>query len=189
MIGRAASSGIPWRLVYLGRTEAATPYLDDLRAHGDRVVFWPSGTAGRFDLAALFGTVAAGTAVYACGPELLLAAVEELGCAHGVAVHVERFAPRPQEHGADGDFQVVLAESGRTVTVAAGESVLDAVNRAGATVLSTCREGTCGTCEVRVLAGTPDHRDSVLSAAERRANRSMMTCVSRSATPSLTLDL
>ena len=47
-------------------------------------------------------------------------------------------------------------------------------------VPSTCREGTCGTCEVRVLAGTPEHRDSVLSAEERAAGEYMMTCVSRS---------
>ena len=77
----------------------------------------------------------------------------------------------------------MLAETGRTVTVAAGESVLDAVNRAGASVPSTCREGTCGTCEVRVLAGTPEHRDSVLSPEERASNQYVMTCVSRSLEP------
>ena len=73
--------------------------------------------------------------------------------------------------------------------MAADETVLDAVNRAGTNVLSTCREGTCGTCEVRVLAGVPEHRDSVLSPEERATNQYVMTCVSRSLTPSLTLDL
>ena len=43
-------------------------------------------------------------------------------------------------------------------------------------VLSTCREGTCGTCEVRVLDGVPEHRDSVLSLEERLTNETMMTC-------------
>jgi ferredoxin-NADP reductase len=189
MIRAAEDAGTPWRLLYLGRTAVATPYLDELRGHGERVTFWASGERGRFDLAGLLDTVAPGTAVYACGPELLLAAVEDLVAARGLDVHVERFAPRPQAHGADVEFEVVLAGTGRTVTVARDESILDVVNRAGATVPSTCREGTCGTCEVRVLAGTPEHRDSVLSPEERRENRYVMTCVSRSATPSLTLDL
>jgi ferredoxin len=102
---------------------------------------------------------------------------------------VERFAPRPRGDLTDAEFGVVLADSGRTITVAADESVLDAVNRAGANVLSTFREGTCGTCEVRVLAGIPEHRDSVLSPEDRAGNAYMLTCVSRSVTPSLTLDL
>ena len=57
------------------------------------------------------------------------------------------------------------------MTVAEDDTVLDAVNRAGAAVLSTCREGTCGTCEVRVLDGVPEHRDSVLGLEERLAGR------------------
>lgn len=55
--------------------------------------------------------------------------------------------------------------------------------------LSTCREGTCGTCEVRVLGGVPEHRDSVLSLEERLANDTIMTCVSRCRGPRLVLDL
>jgi ferredoxin-NADP reductase len=195
-----------WRLVYLGRSEGTMPYLGALRDdYGDAVTVWASSQRGRYDLAALLDSTPPGTAVYCCGPELLIAAVETLGAARGHSVHVERFAPRPHRrpepdevlraaHDApstldSSTFEVVMADSGRTLTVAPDESVLDAVNRAGANVPSTCREGTCGTCEVRVLAGTPDHRDSVLSPEDRAANEYMMTCVSRSLMPSLTLDL
>lgn len=86
-------------------------------------------------------------------------------------------------------IEVELARSGRTIAVGEQESVLDAVNAAGANILSTCREGTCGTCEVRVLAGIPEHRDSVLSLEERLANETMMTCVSRCRGSRLVLDL
>ena len=63
------------------------------------------------------------------------------------------------------------------------------VEEAGAGVLSSCAEGTCGTWETTVLEGVPDHRDSVLGDDERKANDCMMICVSRSATARLVLDL
>ncbi|WP_202961467.1 cytochrome P450 [Amycolatopsis sp. ATCC 39116] len=184
MLSRA---GAPWRMVYLGRTVRSMPYRDVLRGLGD-VTIWTSDR-GRFDLDALLASAKPGTAVYCCGPERLLAAVEELCDRHALALHVERFAPKPQEFGRNAEFEVVLAGSGRTVRVGPDESVLDAVNRAGAGVPSTCREGTCGTCEVRVLGGKADHRDSVLTPEERAAGEYLMPCVSRSQTPSLVLDL
>ncbi|SFJ42460.1 cytochrome P450/oxidoreductase [Amycolatopsis sacchari] len=184
MMARAAA---PWRTVYLGRTERSMPYRELVRSLGHATI-WPSDR-GRFDLDALLASAKPGTAVYCCGPERLLAAVEELCDRRALALHVERFAPKPQEPGDSTEFEVVLAASGRTVHVGAEEPVLDALNRAGAQVPSTCREGTCGTCEVRVLSGTPDHRDSVLTPAERAAGKYLMPCVSRSLTPSLVLDL
>ena len=180
----------PWHLAYLGRAEATMPYLGWLRGlDGDAVTVWPSTKRGRLELDWLLASAQPGTAVYCCGPEGLLSAVEALCAERGFPVHVERFAPKPLPAGENAAFEVMLAATGQTVTVASWESVLAAVNRAGASVPSTCREGTCGTCEVRVISGTPDHRDSVLTAQEHAANEYMMTCVSRSLGPSLVLDL
>ncbi|MGW1916747.1 2Fe-2S iron-sulfur cluster-binding protein [Streptomyces sp. NPDC002076] len=64
-----------------------------------------------------------------------------------------------------------------------------AVRRAGAEVLSSCEQGTCGTCLTPVLEGQPDHRDSVLADHERAANDCMFVCVSRSRGDRLVLDL
>jgi ferredoxin len=75
------------------------------------------------------------------------------------------------------------------VTVQPGVSVLDAALGAGASVLSSCRRGLCGTCETTVLAGRPDHRDSLLEDDERARGDSMFVCVSRSAGGRLVLDL
>ncbi|MNW53529.1 Toluene-4-sulfonate monooxygenase system reductase subunit TsaB1 [compost metagenome] len=102
---------------------------------------------------------------------------------------VERFTARKLEHQPNRRIDVTLGRSGKTLTVEDDESVLDVLNREGANILSTCREGTCGTCEVRVLDGVPEHRDSVLSLEERLANQTMMTCVSRCRGRSLVLDL
>jgi hypothetical protein len=117
--------------------------------------------------------------VYCCGPGPLLDAVEAR-CPAG-ALHLERFQPKEQQAGEDTGFEVELARSGRTLTVAPGVSVLDTVRAAGVEVL--------GTCETDVLEGTPDHRDSVLSAEEREAGETMMICVSRCAGKRLVLDL
>jgi ferredoxin len=106
------------------------------------------------------------------------------------ALHVERFVPKPSGEAAAGqELQVVLARSGLTLSVPAGTSVLQAVEDAGVGVLSSCREGTCGTCETTVLEGIPDHRDSILTGDERDSHEFMMICVSRSRGPRLVLDL
>jgi len=84
---------------------------------------------------------------------------------------------------------VVCQRSGLTVTVPPGQSILEALDENGVSVLSSCQEGVCGTCETRVLEGVPDHRDSLLSEEEREANEYMMVCVSRSKSERLVLDL
>lgn len=93
--------------------------------------------------------------------------------------------------GADAgaDFEVECRTSGITLTVDASTSILEAAENAGLPVDSSCRDGVCGTCETRVLAGIPDHRDFLLSEAERASGRTMMLCVSRCASDRLVLDL
>lgn len=68
---------------------------------------------------------------------------------------------------------------------------LETVRQAGIEILSSCEEGTCGTCETGVLDGVVDHRDSILTASEREANDVMYVCVSRAAggCPRLVLEL
>jgi ferredoxin len=151
----------------------------------------PQDEHGLLDLDALLAAPAEGTLVYCCGPAPLLDAVEQR-CAQWPAgtLHVERFTAKDAgEPVHSGSFEVELAATGTTLTVPPDRSVLEAVEEAGVSVLSSCREGTCGTCETPVLAGTVDHRDSLLTAEERAANDTMMLCVSRAACPRLVLDL
>ena len=191
MIAAAQAAGSDWRLVYAGRRRTSMAFLPELAAHGSRVSVRPKDESGPLDLDELLGTPQDGTLVYCCGPERLLAAVEArcAGWPAG-AVNVERFHPRPLAEAAPTEaFEVVLERSGLTLPVPADRSVLDVVEAAGVDVLSSCREGTCGTCEVRVLGGAPDHRDSVLGEVERASGQATMICVSRSTTPHLVLDL
>ena len=188
MIAAAEAAGARWRLLYGGRRRTSMAFLDGLAGYGDRVSVRPQDTGGLLDLSPL-DRPQPGTLVYCCGPEPLLAAVEArcAGWPAG-ALRVERFTA-PALSGPEHDFDVLLAGSGRTVRVLAGVSILKAVEEAGVPVLSSCQEGTCGTCETGVLDGEPDHRDAVLTDAERAVGDVMMICVSRCRGERLTLDL
>lgn len=183
------AAGAPWELHYAGRTAATMPFRDLLAArHGDRVTFYPEDECGRIDLDALLSRHEPGTLVYCCGPEGMLNAVEE-SCARwpGRPLHVERFATAAA--GPSGEFEVELAYSGMVLTVPADRSILEVVEDAGISLLSSCRAGTCGTCETPVLSGIVDHRDTLLTAEERAANDTIFPCVSRAAGPRLILGL
>ena len=131
------------------------------------------------------------TLVYCCGPERLMTAVEEATAAWpDGSVHFEWFTPRSRPDGETSDgFEVVCQASGLTVTVPADKSILTALTEAGVDLPSSCEQGICGTCEVRVISGEVDHRDSILSSSERAANQSMMICVSRALGSRLVLDI
>lgn len=84
---------------------------------------------------------------------------------------------------------VHCAKSGLTVEVGAEDSILDALVMEGVSAASSCLQGVCGTCETRVIAGVPDHRDQLLTEEERASNATMLICCSRALTPELTLDI
>lgn len=194
MIAAAEASGADWRLLYGGRTRASLAYLDRLSGYGDRVTICPRDEDAVFrdNLEKILAEPVPGTSVYCCGPEGLLTAVEEGSRSwSGCALHIERFTAKPASAVADAlqMFEVECQRSGVTLTVPLNKSIYDAAEDAGLDVLGSCMEGVCGTCECDVLAGEPDHRDSVLNDAERAAGQTIMICVSRSRSERLVLDL
>jgi cytochrome P450/ferredoxin-NADP reductase len=191
MIAAASAAGADWQLLYGGRRRDSMAFLPELAPYGDRVTVAPQDETGLLDLDAYLGSPQPGTLVYCCGPEPLLAAVEERCRAWPPrSLRVERFSARPlTEPVRTQGFDVELARSELTLAVPPERSILDVVEAAGVGVLSSCAEGTCGTCETAVLGGLPDHRDSVLTEEERRAGDCMMICVSRACSARLVLDL
>lgn len=192
MIYELEAAGAEWELHYGGRSRASMAFLDELAPFGPRVRLWPQDEVGLIDLDVALGEPRPGTHIYTCGPEPLLAAVERRCGADWPpgSLHLERFAPRqvdkPDEEQA---LEVELRRSGRTLTVRPDQSIFDAVRGAGVSVLGSCLEGICGTCETQVLDGEVDHRDSVLDDEERAAGDYMMICVSRGRSERLVLDL
>jgi cytochrome P450/ferredoxin-NADP reductase len=191
MISAAEAAGAAWELVYGGRQRASMAFLDELAIYGDKVSVRPQDETGLLDLNSLLGEPRPNAKIYCCGPEPLLAAVEARCTAWPKgSLHVERFVAKPlTEPVLSEAFEVYLAQSQLTLTVPPERSILSIVEAAGVGVLSSCAEGTCGTCETPVLDGIPDHRDSVLDADQREAGDCMMICVSRSCTLRLVLDL
>ncbi|MGV9630369.1 PDR/VanB family oxidoreductase [Streptomyces sp. NPDC003487] len=189
MARRADRDGIPFRLVHGGRSRASMAFGGELAAlTGGEVTLVPQDEQGHIDLDAALAGLPADALVYVCGPEPLLTAVQER--CRREQLRLERFAAPVVERTGDGTaFEVECRRSGLSVTVDADTSVLDAVEAAGVSVPSSCRDGICGTCETRVLAGTPEHRDFLLSETEHAENATMMICVSRCASDRLVLDL
>jgi ferredoxin-NADP reductase len=194
MIEAAQRSGSDWTLLYGGRTRASMAFAAELaERYPERVTVWPQDERGLLDLESLFKDPEDSTLVYCCGPEALLGAVEQHS-AHWPAgiLHIERFAakaPEAQAAEALDQFEVVCQRSGVTFEIASDQSILEVLEEAGIPILGSCYEGVCGTCEARVLGGTPDQRDSVLTDAEKAAGEVMLICVSRSRTERLVLDL
>ena len=191
MVRAAVAAGADWELTYGGRQRNSMAFLGELAGYGDRVTVWPQEEKGFIDLKGLLGNARPDTLIYCCGPEPLLNAVEAQTAAWPTgSLHVERFVAKPLTEPVRTEaFDVHLAQSAITLTIPVDRTILSMVEEAGVGVLSSCGEGTCGTCETAVLDGVPDHRDSVLNAEQRAAGDCMMICVSRSCTDRLVLDL
>jgi ferredoxin-NADP reductase len=179
--------GIEWSMVYTGRSRATLPFLDEISGFGDRVVVRTDDEHGLPDAGALLPGVGPDTAIYSCGPApmiaVIAAAVREMP---SVELHSERFSPPAIVNGKP--FEIRFASTGEVVEVGATRTALDAILASRPDRPYSCGQGFCRTCKVRVLAGEPDHRDSVLTAAEREAG-AMLVCVSRADGGRLVLDL
>jgi ferredoxin len=190
MVRSAELAGIPWRLTYGGRQKSSMGFLADLEQYGDKVEVIPQDTNGHPDLSAIVSSLEPGGLIYSCGPEGLLNAIENACKTGGIAApRFERFAPKNIDTKDDGDFDVELQDSGMTLHVPADKSILEVLRTAGVQTFASCEEGTCGTCEVGVVDGIPDHRDSVLSPEQQSVNDCMMICVSRACSKKLVLEI
>jgi len=193
MVRHLGPSAGNWKLLYCTRSRSRAAFLDELNGmaidaslhtHFDDEVVEVFA-----DIDAFVGSAPADTHFYCCGPKPMLDAFGRATSRISPdRVHIERFNS-DEPPSLEGGFQVELQQSGLTVFVEPGKSVLNALLDAGVDVPFSCMEGTCGTCETRVLSGTPDHRDGFLTEDERATNQTMMICCSGSKSSLLTLDL
>ena len=95
------------------------------------------------------------------------------------ALHREYFSVPETPDYENHDFSLRLAGTERVIEVPADTSAADALVAAGVHVDLKCSDGICGVCKCRVLEGDVEHRDFVLSKAQRE--HSMILCQSRAA--------
>ena len=181
------STGADYELHYAGRSRESMAYLDALlELHGDRLRTHVSGDGSPLSVPELVGSVDHGTELYMCGPIRLMDAVRRSW--------VERELPLPnlrfETFGNSGwysaqEFVVRVPKLDLEVTVGADQTMLEALEAAGADMMYDCRKGECGLCEVRVLAleGDLDHRDVFYSERQKDARSKLCCCVSRAVVP------
>ncbi|MGH8812211.1 MAG: cytochrome P450/oxidoreductase [Advenella sp.] len=192
MARAAKNRGIDYKIHYCGRGRKNMALLACLQEHGERLHVYAADEARRADFASLLATPDTETQIYACGPQRLTDHLQKI-CESWPddALHIEHFHSTlgkldpTREHA----FEAELKQSGITVTVAADQTLLEALRAANIDIQSDCEEGLCGSCEVSVVSGQPDHRDVVLTRAERAAGNKMMSCCSRAKDTRIILDL
>jgi len=190
MMAEFTHLAVRFELHYSVRSRALGAYLDRLTgAYGERVHIYVDDQGESIALKDLLAGQPLGTHLYICGPKGMIAWVRSTAEAMGwprAAVHSEEFLAPPVGKV----FQVQLAASGKTVTVAAAQSMLEAIEAAGVDAPYLCRGGACGQCETNVLKcdGTIHHHDHWLTPEEKAAGRKIMPCVSRFEGKSLVLD-
>lgn len=199
MIRGLATLGRPWTLYFCTRTKARTPFISELdrlsKTVGGQVEYVHDGeNDGKpLDIAAAVTAAPPYAHFYCCGPTPLMESFADVTRGIGEEfVHVEFFSAPVTEMEDDWlaeEFTVVLQRSNKQVTVPVDKSILEALEAEGIMPLCSCREGICGTCETKVLAGKPKHNDFVLTPDEREANKTMMLCVSRAYSKEIVLDM
>jgi ferredoxin-NADP reductase/predicted pyridoxine 5'-phosphate oxidase superfamily flavin-nucleotide-binding protein len=193
MAAELRASGRSHTVHYAARSRAEAAYLPELRAEvGANLNVYSATDGTRIGIQGIVAAAVDNEAdIYVCGPAGMLKGFRDEAARRGLdsaRMHVEAFAV-PVAGAADRVVNVALRRSGVSVRVPPDRSILEAVEQTGIAVRSGCRTGVCGACAVRVIAGEPQHRDTVLSETVRVEGGVMCICVSRATGGSLVLDL
>ena len=183
---RLHAIGAEFRLHYSCHDRQSAAYLETLAGvpWSQQVQLHFSTEGTRADLVSVLNNYRTGDHLFTCGPDRYMDAVLSAGQQQGwpeEALHREYFSapevPEYENHA----FSLVLQSSGRRIEVSAEQDAARALVEAGVHVDLKCSDGICGVCKCGVLSGEVEHRDFVLSAAQRR--ESMILCQSRAAQP------
>lgn len=189
------AQGSPFEMHYCGRSATRMAFLHEIKSSdfSDRVALHADDVpAQKFDAQRVLVDPREDTHLYVCGPTGFMDHVLETARRQGwpeVQLHREYFAGHVTASATDGSFEVRIASTGLRCQVSAGQTVIEVLAAHGVEIPTSCEAGVCGTCLTRVLEGTPDHRDTFLTDAERAANDQFTPCCSRANSPVLVLDL
>jgi len=190
MVQRLEQLGRPWTLYYAARSRSDMAFLQSLEAMAPARFHFDDEAAGKFlDVTSIIAETPKDTHLYCCGPTPMLKAFEAATTDWPrEQIHVEYFTPK-QEVDKKGGFVVELARSGQEFVIPEGKSILQVLLDAGVDVDYSCELGICGACEQRVISGTPEHRDAILTEEEQASNTKVMICCAGCKSDRLVLDL
>lgn len=176
-----------WKLIYLARSRRNMAYVNILeKNYKNQVIIHADDEHDKqFDLNKALKSNKG--LVYVCGPENLLSAVKKIVPEH--LIRFERFSKIERQHSSNKATTVLAIKTNIEFEVPANKSFLEVMESEGLRIFASCREGVCGTCETRVISGTPDHRDSVSSDENKDQLKIFYPCVSRSISKKLVLDI
>ena len=191
MAKRLEKIGKTWELHYAVRTRDEACFLDDLNPEKVYLHVDAEHANGPMDIAGIVGRAASNAHIYCCGPGPMLDVFERNAKGRCVEnIHIERFAAVPFEAlHFDKGYRIRLQKTGLEFDVAVGQTMLEVLRKNGIEISTSCEQGICGSCETKVVSGIPEHRDSLLSDAEKSSNKVMMVCCSGSKSDLLVLDL
>ena len=186
-------AGTAFRFHYASRSSDAMAYRSELEAEfGENLTLhFDDQLDTAFDIDRLIATVTADEHVYICGPKGMIEAVKSKAEAAGIdsgRVHFELFTSAAPQSG-DTEFEVEIQSSGAVFVIPVGKSIIDVLEEGGVDLVYDCQRGDCGICQTDIIEGVPDHRDVVLSDAEKSEGKVMQICVSRAKSARLVLDL
>lgn len=174
---------------YAGRSEAVMGFTDRLRTHFANHLTLHFDDVSPLDLASLMADQPEDIQLYICGPKGMIDAARASAEAAGINnIHVELFST-PDIAGDETPFEVEIHHTGKVFTIPTGKTIIEVLEEAGVDLMYDCQRGDCGICQTDVIAGEPDHRDVVLTDAERKSGKIMQICVSRARSARLVLDL
>ncbi|RJF96569.1 oxidoreductase [Noviherbaspirillum cavernae] len=196
MAERLARINADFEMHYCTRARERTAFLDRIKAtsFASRVHFhFDDGPPDqKLILEEVLAKPNDGKHLYVCGPagfiEHVVSTAKRLDWA-GEHVHLEHFGAVAVESTGDSEFEVQIASTGKCYVIPAGRTVVEALGEQGIEIPVSCEQGICGTCITRVLGGTPDHRDTYFSDAERDRNDQFTPCCSRAKMDRLVLDI
>ena len=184
------TAGRPFTFHYTARSRGVMGFAARLEgAFGDDLHLWYDDTRP-LDLTTLMTGADPATHLYVCGPKGMIEAARAAWTAAGLPdtqVHFELFTSAAAQEG-DAAFEVEIND-GRVFTIPPGKTIIEVLEAEGVDLIYDCQRGDCGICQTDVIEGEPDHRDVVLSEAERSSGKVMQICVSRAKSARLVLDI
>lgn len=191
-----AERGAGFELHYYLRSRAAGAFVNSLETAPwrERVFLHVSeeGDGLRAAVPACLQRPRSDAAILACGPSGFMGHLRGLATSAGWAdgqFHCERFSTDESAFEPGAAFDIEVASTGQRFHVGEHATIAGVLQENGVPVELSCEQGMCGACLTGVVSGVPDHRDMILSDAERAANDRIAVCCSRACSATLTLDL